>query len=459
MSVFPVGVKAGVPIVYDIDDRPPFREAVPLGIQHLVAMLLGNITGPLLVAGALGLAHHDTALLLQVAFVMAGLATLVQAYPLGPVGGRIPVVMGTSIAFVAGAIAIGREYGLAAVFGACLVAATVEVALGFSIVRVRRFFPSLVNGIVVMLIGLTLIPVGMDYAAGGVGAEDYGSLTNLSIAGVVFLVTLVLNQASRGFLSYASMLIGVVAGFVLALLLGRVDLSGIAGAAWLSLPRPFAFGIEFHAKAILLMAFIYLISTMETLGDISGILAAKGRDPSSDELRGGLVADGVMSGVAALFSALPNTSYSQNVGLVNFTGVVSRHVTAVAGIFLVALGIIPKVGALFATIPAAVIGGGGLIMFAMIFASGAAIIHRGVTLTQRNMVILAVSLGLGLGVELRPDALQHLPDGVRTLFGSGLVTGGLSALVLNLVLPEQPHFPQPQTTGDDRGRAKTSDDG
>lgn len=181
---------------------------------------------------------------------------------------------------------------------------------------------------------------------------------------------------------------------------------------------------------------------METIGDIAGILAAEGRAPHTRELRGGLVADGVMSGLAALVSAFPNTSYSQNVGLVNFTGVVSRHVTAVAGVILLAFGLVPKVGALFATIPAPVIGGGGLLMFAMIVASGVAIVHRGVRLTQRNMVILAVSLGLGLGVELRPAAVAALPDGLRTLLGSGLITGGLAALVLNAVLPERSGGPE-----------------
>lgn len=423
--------------VYDIEDRPPLREIVPLGFQHLVAMLLGNITPPLLVAGALGLAIGDTALLLQMVFFMAGVATLVQAYPIGPVGGRIPVIMGTSIAFVSGIIAIGRSYGLAAVFGACLAAATVEVALGLSIVRLRRLFPPLVNGTVVMLIGLTLIPVGVDYAAGGVGAPDYGSLTNLSIAGVVFLITLVLNRFSSGFAGYASMLIGVVVGFALSAALGRVDLSTAASAAWIAIPRPLPFGLAFHWNAALLMGFIYVISTIETLGDISGTIAAAGREPTASEFKGGLVADGVMSGLAALFGAFPNTSYSQNVGLVNFTGVVSRHVTGVAGVILVVLGVIPKVGTVLATIPASVIGGGGLIMFAMIFASGAAIIHRNVHLTQRNMVILAVSVGLGLGVELRPEAVRNFPEAVRTLLGSGLITGGLTAMVLNAVLPER----------------------
>jgi len=422
-------------VVYGVDDRPPVRELVPLGIQHVVAMLLGNITTPLLVAGALGLAVGETAFLIRMVLVMAGLATIVQSYPVGPVGGRIPVIMGTSIAFLGASISVGRAYGLATVFGACLVASVVEIVLGAAIGRLKRFFPPLVNGIVVMLIGLTLIPVGMDYAAGGRGAADYGSPANLGIAAAVFLLTLALNQFGRGFLAYASMLVGSVAGYLLALGIGKVDFAPVAEASWFALPVPFHYGLEFEWSAILVMGFIYVISTMETIGDISGTLAAVGREPTARELRGGLLADGVMSGLAALFSAFPNTSYSQNVGLVNFTGVASRHVTAVGGVFLVALGVVPKVGAVFATIPAAVIGGGGLIMFAMIFSSGAAIFHRSVRLTRRNLVILAVALALGLGIELRPAVLARLPEAVRTFLGSGLITGGLAALLLAALLP------------------------
>ncbi len=423
-------------VVYDIDDRPPLREAVPLGVQHVMTMLLSNVTIPLLAAGAIGVATGTTALLVQMALLMAGAATIVQSYPVGVVGGRIPMVMGTSVIFLGAIVSVGREYGLAMVFGACLAASVVEIALGLSIVKLRRLFPPLVNSIVVMLIGLTLIPVGMDYAAGGRGAADYGSLANLGIAALVLAVTVLLNQFGRGFVSHGSMLIGVVAGYLVALAAGRVDLSGVGEAGWVAPPRPFALGMEFAWAPIVLMGLAYLITTMETVGDISGVIAAVGREPKAEELRGGLVADGVMSGLAAVFSAFPNTSYSQNVGLVNFTGVASRHVTAVGGAFLVALGLVPKVGALFATIPAAVIGGGGLVMFAMIFASGVSIFHRGVRLDRRNLVILAVSVGLGLGVELRPDVLQHAPDAARTLFGSGLITGGVGALVLNLLLPE-----------------------
>jgi NCS2 family nucleobase:cation symporter-2 len=422
-------------VVYDIDDRPPLAEALPLGLQHLVAMVLSNVTVPLLIAGGLGASAADTALLVQMVLLMAGLATIVQAYPIGPVGGRIPMVMGTSIAFVGGLTAIGRQYGLATVFGACFAAAFVEVILGFAIRRLRGLFPPLVNGVVVMLIGLTLIPVGIDYAAGGVAAADYGSPVNLAIAGLVLLATLVLNQFGRGFVSYGSMVLGVGAGYLLATALGRVSFDHLADTPWLAAPRPLAFGLEFHWAPILVLSFVYVVSTMETLGDIAGTLAATGREPTTRELRGGLIADGVMSALAALWSAFPNTSYSQNVGLVNFTGVASRHVTAITGGFLVLLGLVPKVGAFFATIPAPVIGGGGLIMFAMIFTSGAKIVHAGERWNQRCLVIMAVSIGLGLGVELRPDALQALAPWARDFFGSGLITGGLTALLLNLALP------------------------
>ena len=424
-------------IVYGVDARPPLREAIPLGLQHLMAMLLGNITPPLVIAFALGLGTSETTLLIQTVLVMAGLATLVQAYPIGPIGGRLPIVMGTSVVFMGAIIAIGRQYNLATAFGACLVAASVEVVMGFGIVRARRLFPPLVTAIVVMLIGLTLIPIGMDYAAGGAGSDDYGSIRHLGLAALVLVVTLLLNQLSRGFWSYGSILVGVLVGYGVAFVFGQVDFVVVGEASWLALPRPLPFGLELHWGPIVLMAVIYVVSAVETIGDISAVVVAAGREPTTAELKGGLLADGVMSGVAALFGAFPNTSYSQNVGLVNFTGVVSRHVTAVSGVFLVALGIVPKVSALFATVPRSVVGGAGLIMFAMIFSSGIAIVRRHVELTQRNMVILAVAVGLGLGVELRPEALQHLPEWARAFFGSGLVTGGVSAAAMNFIFPER----------------------
>lgn len=399
-------------------------------------MFLGNITPPILIARGLGFSPEETAFVLQMALFVAGIATIVQSYPIGPVGGRIPIVMGTSIAFVGGIVGIGKDYGLPTVFGACLVAALAEVAIGFGIVHVRRFFPPLVNGVVVMLIGLTLIPVGMDYAAGGVGAADYGALSNLGVAVLVLLITLLLNLFARGFLAYASVLVGLVIGYTLFAARGRVDFTPVGQADWFSIPMPLAHGLQFEVVPILILTIVYVISTMESLGDIAGVIAAVGREPTDEELRGGLVADGVMSVLAAIFSTFPNTTYSQNVGLVNFTGVVSRHVTALCGVLLIVLGLIPKVGALVATIPAPVIGGAGLIMFAMIFSSGFAIVHRGTVLNHRNMVILAVAVGVGLACEFRPDALQHLPERLQGFLKYGLISGGLTALILNGIVPD-----------------------
>ncbi|GAB4524782.1 MAG: nucleobase:cation symporter-2 family protein [Haliangiales bacterium] len=432
---------ARVNLVYDVDDVPPLRTAVPLGVQHVLAMFLSNIAVPLIIANAIGLAAGDRPRLVQIALVMAGLATIIQAYPLGLIGARIPMVMGTSFAFLGGIISIATQYNLETALGACMVAAVVEVIMGLGYTRIARIFPPLTAAIVVILIGLTLVPVGLDYAAGGVAADDYGAAHHLLIAGVVFVITLLLNQLGRGFLSYASIIIGAAVGYLLALGLGLVDFSRVAQYDWFSLPRPLPFGLSFELTPILLMSFIYVISGLETMGDISATTAALGRLPRTREMRGGLIADGVMSALAPIFGAFPNTSYSQNVGLIHFTGVASRYVAGVGGLILVGLGLIPKVGAAVATIPPAVIGGAGLIMFSMIFAGGVSILRHRVVLTQRNLVILAVSVGLGLAVQFRPNVLVQAPDWVRTLFGQGLVAGGLTGLILNLVIPDRADDP------------------
>lgn len=423
-------------VEYDIEDEPPLGEAVPLGAQHLLAMFLSTAALPLVIARAIGLGAADTTFVLQMALLVAGVATIVQAYPVGPVGSRLPIVMGTSAIFVAPLIDVGNQFGLAAIFGAVLVAAPVEILIGYFIDDVRELFPPLVTGIVVMLVGLTLIPVAMDYAAGGPGAADYGSLENVGLAGLVFVLALGLNQYFDGFARMASVLVAVVVGYLVAIPLGMLDLGRVATAGWVSVPIPLQYGVEFHPSAILVVAFAYVITAMETIGDISGTTEAVDRDPTSEELQGGLVADGVMSGVAALFNAFPNTSFSQNVGLIGFTGVASRYVVGICGAMLVVLGFVPKVAAVVAAMPAPVLGGAAVVLFGMIFSVGVRIVARGVELTQRNLTVVATSVVLGVGVEVRPDVLGSLPDEVQLLAGSGLIAGGVTALVLNVVLPE-----------------------
>jgi xanthine permease len=425
-------------VLYDIEDKPPLGKAIPLGIQHVLAMFLGNVAPPLILAGAVGSVTGETTFLVQMALIVAGVATIVQAYPVGPVGARLPVVMGTSFAFLGPLIGIGNQFGIAAVFGASLLAAPVEVVMGVSFDRFRQYFPPLVTGIVVMLIGLTLIPTGMNYAAGasaGPSAEGYGSFVNLGLAGLVLIVTVGLNQFFEGFLRVISVFVGIIVGYAVALALGVVDLSAVAAAGWVTVPVPLKYGLAFEPSAIVTVAFLYIITGMETIGDISGTVSATGRDATREEIRGGLVADGVMSVFGAVFNALPNTSFSQNVGLVNFTGVASRYVAGIGGVVLLALGFIPKVGAVVSAMPDAVLGGGALILFAMIFSSGARLITQNVELDHRNSTILAMSMALGLGVAFRPEILQNFPSEVQTLFGSALVTGGMAALVLNIVFP------------------------
>jgi xanthine permease len=429
-------------VIYDIEDKPPLGEAVPLGFQHVLAMVLGNIAVPLIIATAVGLATGKTVFLVQMAFIVAGVASLVQAYPIGPIGGRVPVVMGTSFAFLGTLLLILEQSSLAVVFGAALVGSIVQIVIGSNYKRFKFLFPPLVNGIVVMLIGLTLIPVGIDYAAGAAGGpqatENYASLVNIGIASLVFLVTLVLNQFFRGILRIASVFFGILIGYITAVLLGMVNFTAVAQAGWITIPNPMRFGIAFDPSAILAVSAVYLIVSMETIGNISAIVSETGRNATDSEIRGGLLADGVMSGIAAIFGAFPNTSFGQNVGLISFTGVASRHVVGIAGGFLVIFGFIPKVGAIVTTLPDPVLGGATLILFAMIFTSGLNIIHKEVTLTQRNTTIIAVAIALGLGVAFRPKLVSNFPDVIQTLFGSGVVLGGLSALVLNLVIPRDP---------------------
>jgi NCS2 family nucleobase:cation symporter-2 len=458
--------------LYDIEDRPPLGEAIPLGIQHVLAMFLGNVAPPLILAGAIGSVTGQTTFLVQMALIVAGVATIIQAFPIGPVGARLPIVMGTSFAFLGPLIAIGNEFGIAAVFGAALVAAPVEMVMGVSLDRFRNYFPPLVTGIVVMLIGLTLIPTGMNYAAGasaGPSAAGYGSFTNLGLAGLVLLITIGLNQFFDGFLRVISVFAGIAVGYVVALALGIVDLSAVATASWITVPTPLKYGLTFEPSAILTVAFLYIITGIETIGDISGTVSATGRDATDKELRGGLIADGVMSAFGAVFNAMPNTSYSQNVGLVNFTGVASRYVVGIGGIALLILGFVPKVGAVVSAMPDAVLGGGALILFAMIFSSGARLISQNVTLNHRNSTILAFSMALGLGVAFRPEILQQFPTEIQTLFGSALVTGGMSALVLNIVIPggsvgtspterlDEPE-PDPMASLDSDGASTVDDD-
>jgi NCS2 family nucleobase:cation symporter-2 len=423
-----------VRIFYKIEDRPPLFTSVVLGLQHVFAAFGGIVAVPLIVGGALGLPMEDRAFLVSCALFMAGVTTFIQAFGLGPVGARLPCVMGTDFTFVGPSIAVGKSMGLAAVFGATLLGGFLEVILSRFVPFLRRLFPPIVTGTVVALIGLTLIPVSVDWAAGGLGAEDYGSLSNLAVAILVACVVLLLNRLKNRFISPAAVLIGIGFGYVISLPLGLLDFSPVREAKFVAMPMPMRWGFRFSLAALIPFLIAYLVTTIETVGDLLAIGVASGEKPDNRKLAAGILADGVGSMLAPLFNATANTSFSQNVGIIPLTGVASRYVVMIAAVILVILGIFPKVGALVAVMPNPVLGGAAFIMFGMVAAAGIKMIARA-QLGTRNLVILAVSLGLGLGVTMRPAVLSGLPENLKILFQSGIVTGTIAALLLNLVLP------------------------
>jgi len=436
----------------DPNYTPPWSRAIPLGIQHVLAMFVSNVTPAIIVAGAAGFGFGSNSpdfpnliYMLQMSMLFAGVATLLQTIGAGPVGARLPVVQGTSFAFIPVMIPLvaGKGVdGMAALMGGVLVGGLFHAALAPFVGRIRFALPPLVTGLIVVMIGLALIRVGITYAAGGVpalqsGAAEFGSALNWSLALVVIVVTLALKFFTRGMLSLAAVLLGLVAGYAVAIVLGLVDFGNIGRAAPFALPNLLHFGFEFSAAAVIGFIFMSFVSAIETVGDVSGITkGGAGREATDAEIRGATFADGLGSAAAGLFGALPNTSFSQNVGLVAFTGVMSRHVVTCGAVFLILCGLIPKIGATISTVPIEVLGGGVIIMFGMVASAGVSLLSA-VDWNRRNMLIFALALSVGLGLQLVPEAVQYLPDTARILLTSGLLPAAAIAIVLNLVLPEE----------------------
>lgn len=423
-------------ILYKIDDKPPIHISILLGLQHIMAAFGGIVAVPLIIGGALGLPVEEVAFLVSAALFAAGIATFIQARGVGPVGSKLPCVMGTDFTFVGPSIAVGSAFGLPGLFGATIMGSFIEIIMSRFIKPLRKFFPPIVTGTVVMLIGLTLMPVSIDWAAGGVTAVDYGSIKNVCIAFTVMTLIALLNRYGKGLLSSASVIIGLVFGYIICIPLGMIDFSSVANASWIALPNPFKYGITFKLSAFVSFITAYLVTTVETVGCLMAVGEASGKEASSDELSRGILADGVGSFIAGCFNAGPNTSFSQNVGLIPLTRVASRFVVAIAGIILVVMGIFPKFGALIAIMPNPVLGGAGIIMFGMVVSAGIKTI-KNVELNNRNMLILAISLGIGLGVTVRPDFLSSMPSAVQSFFSSGISAGTIVALLLNVVLKEE----------------------
>jgi NCS2 family nucleobase:cation symporter-2 len=426
----------------DPNHTPPLRRAVPLGLQHVLAMFVGNITVPIIIAGILGVSPEEKIFLIQVAIFIAGVATLIQTIGVGPIGAKLPIVQGTSFGFLPVSIPIAKTYGFAALFGGALIGGFVQLGLGVVLKKIRHWFPPIVTGVVVLVIGISLMKVALIYAGGGQWLMDnkpelFASGKQLFLAATVLLVTLGVHQFARGFLSMASILTGLVVGYLIAIPLGMVNFDTIANAAWFAFPAPLKFGLEFNLAAILGMSIMALITTIESVGDISGItIGGAGREATDRELSGGIMADGVGTAMASLFGALPNTSYSQNVGVVAFTGVMSRHVVTIGAIFLVLAGLIPKLGAIVSAMPQAVLGGASIVMFGMIAAAGVKLLSQEV-LNRRNMLIIAISLTFGIGLPLAPKVVQYFPTQLAVVMESGIVPAGVFALIMDRMLPRE----------------------
>ncbi|MBO8159491.1 nucleobase:cation symporter-2 family protein [Thermosyntropha sp.] len=423
-------------LIYKLDGKPSLGVAIPLGMQHVLAMFIGNIAPIIIITNLLGIPQEQKVIMLQCAMIFAGLVTLVQIYPIGPVGARLPIVVGTSFAFVPSAIAIGKAYGIAAILGASLLGSLAAVLVGIFIKQLRRFFPPLVTGTVLIAIGLSLMPVGVNYFAGGVGKPDYGSPENLMLGFIVLITVILLQRFTKGILNVAAILIALVVGYLIAIPMGKVDFSVVAQAGWLSFPRPLMFGLEFHWDAIIKFAIVYLIVSLEIIGNLSAItLVAENREATEREMGGAIIADALGSALAAIFNIMPLNSYGQNAGIIAFTRVVNRFCVATGAIFLILAGIIPKVGAVVAAMPSSVLGGAVIVVFAMITITGMKMIATA-GLTQRNTTILAIAFGVGLSFSFVPAALEHMPAVLKAFLEDGVVAAGILALVFNVIFPE-----------------------
>ena len=452
---------------YDFYGKLSLRKAIPLGLQHVLAMFVGNLTPLLIITGACGMgAGSDFAdmqvALLQNAMWVAGVVTLIQLYAIGPVGGKVPIIMGTSSGFIGvcnsvSAVMGGGILAYGAIMGASLIGGLFEGVLGFMLKPLRRFFPPVVTGAVVLAIGLSLISVGVNSFGGGSSAKDFGSLENLLLGAIVLIVIVALKHGTKGMTSASSILIGIIVGYIVAAVMGMVlpttgvDAEGVeytkawvlnwqkvADASWFAIPAIMPVKLVFDVRAIVPIMIMFVVTAVETVGDISGVMVGgMDREATDTELAGGVICDGLGSSLASLFGVLPNTSFSQNVGLVTMTKIVNRFALTTGAIFLILCGLFPKLAALISIMPQSVLGGAAVMMFSSIVVSGIQLITKE-PMTPRSITIVSVALGLGYGLGANGGVLSGLPQFVQLIFGgSGIVPAAIVAIVLNIVLPKE----------------------
>jgi xanthine permease len=405
-----------------------------LGIQHVLAMYAGAVIVPLIIGGALKLTGTQLTYLVSIDILTSGIATILQVWQNRFFGIGLPIVLGCTFTAVGPIIAIGGQYGLSAIYGSIIMSGIIVILIASFFGKLVKFFPPVVTGSVVTIIGITLIPVAMNNVAGGQGSKDFGSGANLALAFGTLLFIIVLYRFFKGFIRSIAILLGLIAGTIVASFMGKVNLSAVADASWLQMPKPFFFATPtFELAPIITMTLVAIVSLVESSGVYFALADITGKKLSEKDLVKGYRAEGLSSILGGLFNSFPYTTYSQNVGLVQLSGVKEKNVIYTAGTILVLLGFIPKIAALTTIIPTSVLGGAMVAMFGMVISAGIKMLSRVDFTSQENLLIIACSVGMGLGVTTVPNLFAHLPETVKILSNSGIVAGSLTAIFLNLV--------------------------
>ena len=430
----------GSDVVFQWRGIPQAGQLIPLGLQHVVAAVVGIITPAILIANTCGLSEADKTLMIQVSLILTALATLLQLFPIfGRIGAGLPVIMGISFAYIPTLQAIGGEFGLATILGAEIVGGMVAIVFGIFVKWIRPLFPPLVTGTVIFTIGLSLYPTAVKYMAGGAGTEWFGNVKSWVVALITLAVVVILSNFTKGIFKLGAILIGMIVGYIIAYFLGIVDLSGVGSSAWFALPRFMPFEINFVPAACVSLGIVYVVNAVQTIGDLSSTtMGGMDRMPTNRELSGGIVGQGVMSILGAFFGGLPAATYSQNVGIVTVNKVINRAVFALAALILLVAGLMPKFAALLTTIPQCVIGGATISVFATITMTGIRMITEG-GFTPRKSSVVGLSVALGVGITQVSGCLsgEGFPAWVNTVFGSSsVVVATLMAILLNLLLPK-----------------------
>lgn len=442
--------------IFELNGVPSFKQAFPLALQHVVAMIVGCVTPAILVAGVGGLSEKESVILIQAALIVSALSTLLQLFPIFrtkwlAIGSGLPVIMGVSFAYLPSMQSIASDFDIPTILGAQIVGGCVAILVGIFIKKIRRFFPPLIAGTVVFTIGLSLYPTAINYMAGGTGSPDYGSWQNWLVAIITLIIVTVLNHYGKGIWKLASILIGIIGGYIVALFFGMVDFAAISQASAFQLPMPLHFGVKFEVSSCVAIGLLFAINSIQAIGDFSATTSGGlNRMPSDNELQGGIVGYGITNILGALLGGLPTATYSQNVGIVATTKVVNRCVLGLAAVILLVAGLIPKFSSVLTTIPYCVLGGATVSVFASIAMTGMKLITSE-NMSYRNTSIVGLAAALGMGISQANGALATFPDWFVMIFGkSPVVIATLLAVLLNIILPKDKETPLEPAPADDK---------